>query len=185
MQARILLSFALGVVLCSAPTFAADAAAQEMDKDARIAKALSAGPEALVAHATVKEWGGAVLREGSNDYTCFPDMGDAGKQMCVDEVWVRFLEAIVAGAPPPAVTTVGVGYWLQGEYPLSNDGPDAEGGVMFDGSPHIALLVPEEMRAGLPTTPSSGVPWVMWAGSPYAHVMMLAPRKPVDEPGSR
>ena len=177
MQAKILLSLAVGVVLGSAPTFASGAAAQAMGQDARIAKALSAGPEALVAHATVQEWGGAVLRQGSNGYTCFPDMGAAGKQMCLDETWVQFLEALVEGATPPAVTTVAVGYWLQGEYPLSNEGPEAEGGVMFDGSPHIALLVPEEMRAALPTTPSSGAPWVMWADTPYAHVMVLVPRR--------
>jgi hypothetical protein len=185
MQARFLLSIAIVVALGGAPMFAPGASAQEMDKDARIAKALSAGPEALVANATVREWGGEVLRQGNNGYTCFPDMGPAGKQMCVDEPWIRFLEAIVEGVPPPPVTTVGVGYWLQGEYPLSNDGPEAEGGVMFDGSPHIALLVPEAMRAALPTTPSSGAPWVMWDGSAYAHVMVLAPRRPVAAPGSR
>ncbi len=81
------------------------------------------------------------------------------------------------GAPTPAVTTVAVGYWLQGEYPLSNESPEAEGGVMFDGTPHIALLVPEEMRAAVPTTPSSGAPWVMWKDTPYAHVMVLVPRR--------
>ena len=185
MQARILLSLAVGVVLGSAPTFVSDAAAQAMDKDARIAKALSAGPEALVAHATVQEWGGAVLRAGNNGYTCFPDMGADGRQMCLDGPWVQFLEALVEGAPPPAVTTVAVGYWLQGEYALSNEGPEAEGGMIFDGSPHVALLVPEEMRAALPTTPSSGAPWVMWADTPYAHVMVLAPRRPVEVAGSR
>ncbi len=177
MQARILLSLAVGVVLGSAPTFVSDAAAQAVGKDARIAKALSAGPEALVAHATVQEWGGAVLRRGSNGYTCFPDMGAAGKQMCLDEKWVQFLEALVEGATPPAVTTVAVGYWLQGDVVLSNESPGAEGGVMFDGSPHIALLVPAEMRAALPTTPSSGAPWVMWKDTPYAHVMVLVPRR--------
>jgi hypothetical protein len=184
MQARILPSLVLGVVLGSSPTFASGAAAQEMGKDARIAKALSAGPEALVAHATVQECGGAVLRQGDNGYTCFPDMGAEGRQMCLDGPWVQFLEALIEGAPPPAVTNVAVGYWLQGEYALSNESPEAEGGVMFDGSPHIALLVPEEMRAGLPTTPPSGAPWVMWADTPYAHVMVLVPRRPVDVPGS-
>jgi hypothetical protein len=184
MQARILPSLVLGVVLGSSPTFASGAAAQEMGKDARIAKALSAGPEALVAHATVQECGGAVLRQGDNGYTCFPDMGAEGRQMCLDGPWVQFLEALIEGAPPPAVTNVAVGYWLPGEYALSNESPEAEGGVMFDGSPHIALLVPEEMRAGLPTTPPSGAPWVMWADTPYAHVMVLVPRRPVDVPGS-
>ena len=173
------------MVLGSAPTLVCNAAAQAVDKDARITKALSAGPEALVAHATVQEWGGAVLRAGNNGYTCFPDMGADGRQMCLDEKWVQFLEALVEGATPPAVTTMAVGYWLQGEYPLSNEGPEAEGGMIFDGSPHVALLVPEEMRAALPTTPSSGAPWVMWADTPYAHVMVLAPRRPVEVPGSR
>jgi hypothetical protein len=32
---------------------------------------------------------------------------------------------------------------------------------------------------GLPTDPNAGGPWVMWKGTPYAHLMIpTAPRRP-------
>jgi hypothetical protein len=34
-----------------------------------------------------------------------------------------------------------------------------------------------QIREALPPTPSSGAPWVMWKDTPYAHVMVLVPRR--------
>ncbi len=35
------------------------------------------------------------------------------------------------------------------------------------------IIVPDvEMLAGLPTDPHSGGPWVMYKGTPYAHIMI-------------
>jgi len=38
--------------------------------------------------------------------------------------------------------------------------------------PHLMILVPDpKALAGTPTDPASGGPYVMWAGTPYAHIM--------------
>ena len=39
--------------------------------------------------------------------------------------------------------------------------------------PHLMIAVPDpKSLAGLPTNPSNGGPYVMWANTPYAHVMV-------------
>lgn len=41
---------------------------------------------------------------------------------------------------------------------------------------HLMIIVPDaSMLEGIPTDPENGGPWVMWKGTPYAHVMV-----PVD-----
>jgi hypothetical protein len=41
---------------------------------------------------------------------------------------------------------------------------------------HLMIIVPDaSMLEGIPTDPKNGGPWVMWKGTPYAHVMV-----PVD-----
>jgi hypothetical protein len=42
--------------------------------------------------------------------------------------------------------------------------------------PHVMIIVPDvKALAGIPTDPKNGGPYVMWAGTPYAHIM--APTK--------
>ena len=39
--------------------------------------------------------------------------------------------------------------------------------------PHIMILVPGKVDASrFPTDQHSGEPWLMWAGTPYEHVMV-------------
>ena len=150
--------------------------AQEAKPSERVARALSAGPPALAAAATVKEWGtDSVLRPGTNGYTCFPGFPNGTHPMCLDAHWLRFIQARLRGEPPPQVSTVAVGYWLQGAEPMSNDSPSGTTN-MFDGSPHVALLVPKALMSGLPVSPVEGAPWIMWSGTAYAHVMVPVPK---------
>ena len=38
--------------------------------------------------------------------------------------------------------------------------------------PHMMILVPDtKALAGISTDPKNGGPYVMWAGTPYAHIM--------------
>jgi hypothetical protein len=38
--------------------------------------------------------------------------------------------------------------------------------------PHLMIIVPKELLAGIPEDPSSGGPHVMWGDTPYAHIMV-------------
>ena len=45
--------------------------------------AISAGPHSITKNATIMRWNGDVLRQGSNGWTCLPDIpGDGGNNPC-------------------------------------------------------------------------------------------------------
>jgi hypothetical protein len=73
---------------------------------------------------------------------------------------------------------------LQGDMPVSNvdpfaEGPTADNEWIDSGPPHIMMVFPDAAALeGLPTDPDNGGPWVMWKGTPYAHVMIpTVPRR--------
>ncbi len=150
-----------------------------------IESALRAAPRSVTDGATVIDLRQNVLREGSNGWTCLPDdpevPGDS--PMCVDEPWMEFLEAFLGGEEAPEYHGVGISYMLRGDFPVSNQDPFAieptpDNEWIQDSGPHVMLLVSDlELLEGLPTSPGDG-PWVMWAGTPYAHVMIPVPGTP-------
>jgi len=151
------------------------------DAQAMIDEAMAAGPASIAENATIMDMDGkTVLREGSNDWTCFPDNpGTPGPDpMCIDKTWMGWLQALVAGKEPDT-KVVGLAYMLSGGSDSNIDpfaaGPE-EGNEWIISPAHIMVLVPGEIDKTLFTTdPRSGGPWIMWAGTPYEHLMM-----PVD-----
>jgi hypothetical protein len=83
----------------------------------------------------------------------------------------------------PQIKTVGIGYMLLGDKGASNTDPFATGPTADNHwvvSPaHVMVLTPDSRQLdGLPTEPTNGGPWVMWKGTPYAHIMVpTAPMK--------
>ena len=171
----------IAVILC---VRALSVDAQTLSEDQRIKLALSAGPASVTEGATIMEWESRkVLRQGSNGYTCFPTLpGGQPYPMCVDEQWLKWLEALVSGEKPPVPSKVAIGYWLQGAPPMSNENPfatpeETAKHVIAPGEPHIAILFPDpDVLKGLPTQPEQGGPWVMFNNTPYVHLMVPAPR---------
>lgn len=157
-------------------TLAQGTGAQQADD--KIASALSAAPEAIGDAATVMAWDGSELRSGSNGWTCFPDVpGTPGDDpMCLDGEWVKWAEAW-QGRTEPEITRLGLAYMLAGGTDASNTDPYAtepEGGEAWVRSgPHVMVIVPDlSALEGITTDPENGGPWVMWKGTPYAHIMM-------------
>lgn len=145
--------------------------------DTPLESAASAAPESLSDHATVMTWDGEVLREGSNDWVCLPNIPDNGGNdpYCVDETWMGFLEALMAGEEP-SYDHVGIAYMLAGDAAVSNIRP---GGQEMDGDwieglgAHLMILVPDPaMYDNISTDPENGGPWIMWPDTPYAHLMV-------------
>lgn len=152
--------------------------AQE-SKQAKIERALSAAPDAVSAQATVVDSDGTVLKEGSNGWTCLPDTMPGDKApMCNDETWMEMMNAV--GSQSDFVADkIGISYMLQGEPTgsgVSNSSPhhpnhkQAEDYV--ETGPHLMIIVPKAMLEGLPTDPNEGGPYIMWADTPYAHIMV-------------
>ncbi len=142
-----------------------------------IESAMSAGPDSLSRNATIKDWEGNVLREGTNGWTCLPDIPDNGgtDPYCVDDAWLNLLDALTNGKSP-TYDKVGIGYMLAGDAPISNIRPDGkkEDGDWVEGlKAHLMVLVPDQsMFDNISTDPNNGGPWIMWPDTPYAHIMI-------------
>jgi len=169
--------FVLTVVASLAVTQPGTAVAGD-SADAKITRALSAAPAAISGKATVTDSDGTVLREGSNGWTCMPDMmpGD-GAPMCNDALWAKLLKAVGDKAPFKA-DGIGISYMLQGDIGagVSNSDPyhpDPKNADDYtETGPHLMIVVPKEMLKGITDDPSNGGPYVMWGGTPYAHLMV-------------
>ncbi len=153
--------------------------------DNRISTAVSAAPASISGAATVMDWDQTVLRQGTNGWTCLPDLAPTPgfDPMCLDAPWLEWLRAYMSNTEPN-ISAIGIGYMLAGDAAASNTDPFATGPTpdnewMSMGSAHIMLVVPDPAAvADIPTSPGRGGPWVMWRDTPFVHVMM-----PVAEPG--
>lgn len=156
------------------------------DTRARIANALTAAPTEITAQAAVMDWparegaGFSTLREGSNGWTCVPDDPSTrgNDPQCMDAEWLAFMEAAVAGRTP-TVRRVGYSYMLSTDAEGSNTDLAARSATADNQwhrvGPHLMVIYPEaRMLDGLPTEPRAGEPYVMYAGTPFAHVMWPA-----------
>jgi len=164
------------------------------DKEAKIKSAVSAAPSSISKNATVLDWPAGpdnempVLRKGSNEWTCLPDMPDTpgNDPMCLDEPWLTWADAWM-NKKDVNITQMGFGYMLQGGSPESNidpyaEGPTADNEWIEEAVPHLMILVPdEEMLEGLPTDHKNGGPWVMWKNTPYVHIMAPMPEYNPDK----
>jgi hypothetical protein len=108
-----------------------------------------------------------------------PDMPDVpnNSPMCLDAPWRYFIDAWMH-KKSPTVTQIGFGYMLQGDMPVSNVDPFATAPTgsnqwLNNSGPHVMMLIPDQrLLDSLPTDPHGGAPYVMWKGTPFAHVMV-------------
>lgn len=144
--------------------------------EALIASALSAGPASVTDNATVIDAEGNVLREGTNGWTCIPE-GQMGA-MCNDATWMAALGAMMAGEPFPT-GAFGVSYMLAGEGatagvsnidPAATE-PTADNMWIKDG-PHMMIILPDPAMYEDMSNDTSSPVYVMWKGTPYAHLMV-------------
>ena len=160
------------------------ASQDDADAAAKIENAMSAAPSTISANATILDWemddagNLVVLRDGSTDWSCLPDSPGTptNDPMCVDAMWMTWVQAFVAGEEPQ-ITGPGIAYMLQGESAASNTDPfatePAAGEEWLVDPPHVMLLLPGELdQTGLSTDHDPGAPYIMWAGTPYEHIMV-------------
>jgi hypothetical protein len=166
------------------------AAQQQQGADAaaakKIASALSAAPAEIGAGAAVVEMGAGgkmvTLRAGANGWQCMAaDPGAPGPNpMCVDKVWQTWMGAYMA-KQPPQITQIGISYMLAGGADRSNTDPYASKpapGEQWVVTPaHTMVLLPDpKMLDSYPSDPKTGGPFVMYKGTPYAHLMVPVPK---------
>jgi hypothetical protein len=137
---------------------------------------ISAGASIVQAAAdgTMKE-----LRKGTNGWTCMPDAPatPGPDPMCFDANAAKWADAWLHHKPPPT-GVAGVMYMLEGGTDASNTDPYATKPTADNDwvktGPHIMIVGSKEILAGHPSgaKPDTAVPYVMWAGTPYAHLMV-------------
>jgi hypothetical protein len=182
------------VTACSAPPASeppaaeasGDAATHEMpmgsgDSDV-IGSAMSAAPEAVSAGATIlgfdEKMQPKILREGTNGWTCMPDMPHTPgpDPMCLDRNGMAWAEAWMAHKDPPP-GKIGFGYMLMGGSDASNTDPfamkPAADGTWVETGPHVMILNIGDQFDGYPTTAGNPkAPYIMFPDTPYAHLML-------------
>lgn len=98
------------------------------DQSDAVADALSAAWPGMAENATVVDWEGNVLREGSNGFTCFPTPPtlEGKAPMCMDSEWMEWADAW-SNKKDYAADKLGISYMLAGDGGASNIDPYAEG----------------------------------------------------------
>jgi hypothetical protein len=148
-------------------------------KQDKIKRALSAAPPDIAKGAKVVDIDDqgkmTILREGTNGFTCFPGhpgvVGDVA--MCADGPSMQWLNDIMSNKPKPTNTEPGVIYMLAGGTDWSATDPFAKSGTPITEPPHWMIMWPFDPKSsGLPTTPKQTGTWIMWAGTPWAHLMI-------------
>jgi hypothetical protein len=165
-----------------APMAHGTAAAGPKDDAALIASALSAAPAAVGREATVIDVGadGAVrvVRKGTGGFTCMADnpATPGPDPMCMDANALEWAKAWMAHAPPPK--NVGFMYMLAGGTDASNVDPYAKAPSSSNHwvktGPHVMVVGDSEILQHYPSgaEPDTSRPYVMWSGTPYAHLMI-------------
>lgn len=156
---------------------AAAAAAGELTREEKIGRAMQAAPDSISMDATIMDSDGTVLREGTNGWTCLPDSGPGSTHpMCNDAVFMGAMDALGKKA---AFKTdrIGISYMLAGDDNVNNADPfdtkQDPGETWIQEGPHLMILVPDpRMLDGITDDPKNGGPYVMWKGTPYAHIMV-------------
>lgn len=151
--------------------------------DDMIKSAESAGPAAVAAGAAIYAMGAdgqtQTLREGKNGYWCMPDdpTTPSPDPMCGDANSMEWAIAWIGKTEPPK-DKVGLIYMLAGGSDASNVDPFATAKTndnhwVTTGS-HIMVMNATHLMTTYPTSadPDTTMPYVMWAGTPYAHLMV-------------
>lgn len=143
-----------------------------------IAKVSPAAPAAVVKSATIVriDNDGTMhsLQSGTNGFTCMLMTGDL--PMCADKNAMAWAHAMMTHtAPPDAIAFV---YMLAGDQGASNVDPMATAATADNHwvktGPHVMLVGPSVKSMGYPMTADADPshPYVMWANTPYAHLMI-------------
>ena len=148
-----------------------------------IANAMAAAPKPVAENATIvtmsKDGTMRVVRKGTNGFTCMPDSPTAPgpSAMCLDANAMEWAGAWMSHKAPP--DKVGFMYMLAGGTDASNTDPyatgPAPGNHWIKTGPHVMVVGPSvKLMPGYPKSadPDTTKPYVMWAGTPYEHLMI-------------
>jgi len=154
-----------------------------MNQDQMIKMALSAAPWSIAKDAVVMVPGEdgklTEVKKGTNGFTCIPDIDGMPKAdpFCGDAAAMQWANDLMSGAPKPTNTVPGVAYMAKGGWHFEKDGKilmkKEDGAKAVREPPHWMIFWPFDSTAsGLPSMPVPFGAYVMFDGTPYAHLMI-------------
>lgn len=178
MRTTTLSFLALTATLVAAgPSQAQDAPAPTDEE--LIASAESAAPDRFSKESTIYDVDMRVVREGTNGWWCMPDYPPTpgNDPMCGDANAMAWLMAVMNKTEPPE-NEAGLSYMLAGGSTANNLDPFAteppEGAEWLTDGPHVMIFNVPDLVAAYPeeAMPDTTRPYVMYPGTPYAHLMV-------------
>jgi hypothetical protein len=158
--------------------------AASMDDMQLIDSAMQAAPAKVASAAAVvamqPDGSMRTVRAGNNGFTCMADnpATPGPDPMCMDAAAMEWVGAWVAHKPPTA-GKIGLMYMLAGGTDASNTDPYAvkptAGNHWVKTGPHVMVVgADDSFYAMYPKSadPDTTVPYVMWPGTPYRHLMI-------------
>jgi hypothetical protein len=157
------------------------------EKD-QTALARSAAPPHIAKEAGVMIYGAdgklTETKKSGNGFTCIPTVMNLPDPdpMCMDAAVQQWMTDLMNHAPKPSNTVPGIAYMARGGSHYEKNGAvvmSGEGATIVKEPPHWMVMWPFEAAATkLPTAPNPAGVYIMFDGTPYAHLMVYQdPRK--------
>ena len=154
-----------------------------MTEKEQTALALSAAPAHIAKEAGVMLFGAngklTEAKKSENGFTCVPTVLNLPDPdpMCMDGAAYQWLTDLLNNAPKPSNTVPGVAYMARGGSHFEKDKKvvmqKEAGAKVVKEPPHWMLMWPFDPAATkLPTAPNPSGSYIMFDGSPYAHLMI-------------
>lgn len=155
-----------------------------MSQEELIKLAQSAAPARISKDASVMlpgEDGKLVeVKKGTNGFTCIPTVNNRPGEpdpMCFDAAVGQWVDALVNKKEKPGNSVPGISYMARGGFHWEKDGKilmdEAPGATLVKEPPHWMLMWPfDSKEAKLPTLPNPSGVYIMFDGSPFAHLMV-------------
>lgn len=154
-----------------------------MSEKEQTALALSAAPTHIAKEAGVMVFGAdgklTEVKKSENGFTCIPTVMNLPDPdpMCMDGAAYQWMTDIMNNAPKPSNTIPGIAYMARGGSHFEKDKKvvmqKEAGSKVVKEPPHWMVMWPFDPAATkLPTAPNPSGSYIMFDGSPYAHLMI-------------
>lgn len=153
-----------------------------MSEKDQTALALRAAPAHIAKEAGIMIYGAdgklTETKKSANGFTCIPTVMNLPDPdpMCMDAASQQWMTDLMNNAPKPTNTVPGIAYMALGGSHFEKGGKvvmSGEGAKIVKEPAHWMVMWPFDAAATkLPTTPNSSGTYIMFDGSPYAHLMV-------------
>lgn len=152
-------------------------------KEEQIRVALSAAPPEIAKEATVKVYDadGKLIeaKKGTNGFVCYPDISNLSHPdpICNNPAAEQWFNDLLSGKEKPTNSTPGISYMAAGGWHFEKEGKivmaDGPGVKKVSEPPHWMVFWPFDSKmTGLPSHVNSLGTYIMFEGTPYAHLMV-------------